>query len=132
MRDKQDLASQRSLGTVRIAREADYPYIPPADVLEDSSGSTIHLDIPGVTRERINIEADKNALVIEAEMQIAMPPGMEPLYAEIQTTRYRRSFTLSGELDAERIAANLSNGVLSVTVPLRAELRSRKIEVRVG
>ena len=54
---------------------------------------------------------------------------MEALYAEFQSTRYRRSFTLSGELDTERTIANLKNGVLSVNIPLRAEVRPRKIEV---
>ena len=59
-------------------------------------------------------------------------PGLDPSYAEIRSTRYRRSFTLSGELDADNTAANLSNGVLTATIPLRAELRPRKVEVRVG
>jgi HSP20 family protein len=129
---KQDLATQSPADMHPIDREAHYPFIPSADVLEDSAGITIHLDIPGVTKDRLSIEADKNTLVIEGEVQIAMPEGLDPLYAEIQSTRYRRSFTLSGELDSEHTAANLSNGVLTVTIPLKAELRPRKVEVRVG
>jgi HSP20 family protein len=130
--DKQNLASQSRAGVHRTDSGVDYPFIPPADVLEDSGGITIHLDMPGVAKEGIRIEADKNTLVIEGEMRIATPAGMDPLYAEIQSTRYRRCFTLSGELDAENTAATLNNGVLAVTIPLRAELRARKIEVRVG
>jgi HSP20 family protein len=65
-------------------------------------------------------------------VQIAMPQGMEALYAEIQSTRYHRGFTLSGELDAEKIAASVSDGVLSVSIPKRAELRPRKIQVTVS
>jgi HSP20 family molecular chaperone IbpA len=130
--DKQDLATQPTAAAHSSDPGAPYPFIPPADVLEDSAGITIRLDMPGVTKERLSIEADRNTLVIEGEVQIAMPQGMDPLYAEIQSTRYRRSFTLSGELDAEHTAANLSNGVLTVTIPLRAELRPRKVEVRIG
>jgi len=130
--NKQDLATQGSADANRTDPAAHYPFVPPADVLEDSAGITIHLDMPGVTKEGIRIEADKNTLVIEGEIQISMPHGMDALYAEIQSTRYRRSFTLSGELDAENTAATLSNGVLAMTIPLRAELRPRKVEVRVG
>jgi HSP20 family protein len=130
--NKQDLAAQASADAHLADPGAHYQLIPPADVLEDSAGITIYLDMPGVTKEGIRIEADKNALVIEGEVQMAMPKGMDALYAEIQSMHYRRSFTLSGELDAENTAANLSNGVLAVTIPLRAELRPRKVEVRVG
>jgi HSP20 family protein len=130
--NKQDLATQGSTDAHRTDSGAHFPFIPPADVLENSAGITIHLDMPGVTKEGIRIEADKNTLVIEGEVQIAMPQGMDALYAEIQSTRYRRSFTLSGELDADNTTATLSNGVLAVTIPLRAELRPRKVEVRVG
>lgn len=130
--DKQDLATQPSAVAHKSDAGAHYPVIPPADVLEDIAGITICLDMPGVTKDRLTIEADRNTLVVEGEVQIAMPQGMDPLYAEIQSTRYRRSFTLSGELDAEHTAANLSNGVLTVTIPLRAELRPRKVEVRTG
>jgi HSP20 family molecular chaperone IbpA len=132
MSDKQATASAPSSVAQRTDREAEYPLVPPADVLEDSNGITLRLDMPGVSKDRLNIQADKNTLVIEGEAQIAMPEGMEALYAEIQSTRYRRSFTLSGELDADKTIANVSNGVLTVSIPKRAELRPRKIEVKVS
>jgi len=133
MNDNQATAvHQPSSAAQRTEREVDYPLIPPADVFEDADGITLRLDMPGVSKERLSVQADKNALVIEGEVQFAMPQGMEALYAEIQSTRYRRSFTLSGELDAEKTVANVSNGVLSVSIPKRAELRPRKIEVTVG
>jgi HSP20 family protein len=129
MRDKQDLTHQPSSVSQQTGREAEYPLIPPADVLEDSDGITLYVDMPGVSKERLKVEADKNTLLIEGEVQFSMPQGMEPLYVEIQSTHYRRTFTLSGELDAARTIANLKNGVLSVNIPLRAEVRPRKIEV---
>jgi len=131
MSDKQEIATQPSSAARRTEREADYPLVPPADVLEDRDGITLHLDMPGVSKDHLNVQADKNTLVIEGEVQITTPQDMEALYAEIQSTRYRRSFTLSGELDTEKTVANVSNGVLSVSIPKRAELRPRKIEVTV-
>jgi HSP20 family protein len=59
-----------------------------------------------------------------------MPEGIEPLYAEVHSTHYRRSFTLSGELEPEKTQANLKDGVLTLRIPKRAELRRRRIEVR--
>jgi HSP20 family protein len=132
MRDKQELTRQPSSVTRQSARDTEYPVIPPADVLEDTDGITLYVDMPGVSKGGLKVEADKNTLVIEGDMQISMPPGMEALYAELQSTRYRRTFTLSGELDAERTIATLKNGVLSVNIPLRAEVRPRKIDVHVG
>ncbi len=128
MRDKQELATQSSSVNQQTEREG-YPLIPPADVLEDTDGITLYIDMPGVSKEGLKVEADKNTLLIEGEIQFSTPQRMEALYAELQSTRYRRSFTLSGELDAERTIANLKNGVLSVNIPLRAEVRPRKIEV---
>jgi HSP20 family protein len=128
MNDKQELTRQAS-ARQHSRRDADHPLVPPADVLEDTDGITLYVDMPGVSRERLKVEADKNVLVIEGELQLSMPSGMEALYAELQSTGYRRTFTLSGELDAERTSANLKNGVLSVKIPLRAEVRPRKIEV---
>jgi len=81
-------------------------------------------------KDRLNIQADRNNLLIEADMVIDMPHAMEGVYADVRATRYRRSFVLSGELDSDKIEANLKDGVLTVRVPKRAEFRPRRIEVR--
>jgi hypothetical protein len=57
--------------------------------------------MPGVSRERLNIQTDKNTLTIDGDVQIATAEGMEALYAEVNSTHYRRSFTLSGELGCD-------------------------------
>jgi HSP20 family molecular chaperone IbpA len=64
-------------------------------------------------------------------MQIDMPTGMAALYADLQTTKYRRTFVLSGELETERIEATLKDGLLTVHIPKRVEFRTRKIKVNV-
>jgi HSP20 family molecular chaperone IbpA len=113
-------------------RETQALLRPPADIFEDADGITLLLDMPGVVRDRVTIQADRNTLAIDGDMQIAMPQGMEALYAEVHATHYRRSFTLSGELDPDKIEANLADGVLTVRIPKRAELRPRTIEVKVA
>ena len=120
-------------GETREGREPTQSFLrPPVDIFEDADGITLHLDMPGVARDRVKIDADRQTLSIEGAIQIPMAEGMEAIYAEVHSTQYRRSFTLSGELDAERVDASLNEGVLTVRIPRRAELRPRKIEVRAG
>lgn len=117
-------------GDNREGRDTQAFLRPPADIFEDADGITLHLDMPGVARDRVKIDADRQTLSIEASVQIPMPEAMEALYAEVHSTQYRRSFSLSGELDPQRVEASLTDGVLTVRIPRRAELRPRKIEVR--
>lgn len=112
-------------------REPETVLRPPVDIFEGADGITLVADMPGVSKDRLNLQVDKDALVIEGEARLDMPEGMEALYADVRSTRYRRSFTLSGELATDEINANLKDGVLTVRIPKRAEVRPRKIEVRV-
>jgi HSP20 family protein len=111
-------------------REPESVLRPPVDIFEDAEGITVLADMPGVSRDRLNIEVDKDMLLVEGEAKLSMPEGMEALYADVRSTRYRRSFALSSELQTDTIKASLKDGVLSVRIPKRAELRPRKIEVR--
>jgi HSP20 family molecular chaperone IbpA len=113
-------------------RREDHFLVPPADIFEDQEGITVQAEMPGVSKEHLNIQADRNNLVIEGEAAIDVPAGMEALYADLQSTKYQRSFLLSGELDTDRIEANLKDGLLTLRIPKRAEHKPRKIEVRTG
>jgi HSP20 family molecular chaperone IbpA len=104
---------------------------PPVDICEDEQGITLTADLPGVTRERLTIQVDKDTLAIEGEVSIEAPEGMEMRYAEVRATRYRRGFTLSRELEADKISAAMKDGVLTLRIPKRAELQPRRIEVAV-
>jgi HSP20 family protein len=114
------------------AREEDFALAPPVDIFEDANGITVQAEMPGVSKDRLNVQADRNNLLIEGDAEIDMPAAMEALYADVQATKYRRSFVLSGELETDRIEANLKDGLLTVRIPKRAEFRPRKIEVRAG
>lgn len=117
--------SQQTPDTTRVIR-------PPVDVFEDATGITLQADMPGVTREQLDIKIDKDTLSIEGGISLQMPEGMEPLYADVRATQYQRTFSLSGEMDAEKVEATLKDGVLTLRIPKREEHKPRKIEVRVG
>jgi HSP20 family molecular chaperone IbpA len=130
MSDNREIATQAPTGMQRTERDSPLPIVPAADVFEDAEGITLQLDMPGVARDRLHLETDKNSLLIEGNAQIDMPQGMAAIHADVRSTFYRRSFVLSDELETEKTQASLKDGVLTVRIPKRAEVRPRRIEVR--
>jgi HSP20 family protein len=112
-------------------REKDLAMLPAVDIFEDAYQITVQAEMPGVSKEGLNVQADRNNLLIEGRIGLDIPAGMSAVYADLQTTQYRRSFVLSGELDTEHIAASLKDGLLTVRIPKRVEFRTRKIKVDV-
>jgi len=129
---KQDVTTPEATGVEKKpTREREAVLIPAVDIFEDAHQITVQAEMPGVSKDKLNVRADRNELLLEGDMDIDMPKGMAALYADLQTTKYRRSFVLSGELETERIEATLKDGLLTVRIPKRAEFRTRKIKVNV-
>ena len=103
---------------------------PPVDVFEDADGLTLLADLPGVSKERLNIRVERDTLIVEGDVQITLPDRMQAVYADIRSTHYQRRFALSDELDSGSIEASLRDGVLTLRIPKRAETKPRRIEVR--
>jgi HSP20 family molecular chaperone IbpA len=129
MNERQDL-KQKEDQQVSAPQQSERSMRPAVDIFEDKGGITLHADMPGVSRERLDIQIEGDTLNIDGDATIEMPAGMEPLYADVRATHFRRSFILSKEMDREAIEANLKDGVLTLRIPKRAELQPRKIEVR--
>lgn len=124
-------------GKVPAKAEADdrqrQPHVvPPVDVFENDHAITLLADLPGVSREQLQLRVDGDALVIEATASTQGPQDMQLVYGEAQYPTYRRRFTLSRELDTSRVEAQLRDGVLKLTIPKAEEARPRRIEVRAG
>ena len=108
----------------------DQAALPAVDVFEDATGITLLADMPGVSKEQLELHIEGNALSIEGRVLPQSPEGSEAVYAEMRVPRYRRSFTLSRELDSSKIDANLKDGVLTLRIPKQAHAQPRRIEVR--
>lgn len=104
--------------------------LPAVDVFEDATGITLLADMPGVSKEQLELHIEGNALSIEGRVLPQSPEGIEAVYAEMRVPRYRRSFTLSRELDSSKIDAKLKDGVLTLRIPKQAHAQPRRIEVR--
>ena len=124
-------ATQPSAGSsAQRGQPAEAPIRPPVDIWEDKDGITLCADMPGVSKDRLSLRIDGNNLIVEGQLQLELPENAEALYADVRSSLYRRSFSLSGELETGKIEASLKDGVLTVRIPKRAELRPRKIEVQ--
>ncbi|MBP6899203.1 MAG: Hsp20/alpha crystallin family protein [Burkholderiaceae bacterium] len=106
--------------------------LPPVDVIEDATGITLYADLPGVPRDQVSLRVDGDQLTLEGQMVLPDPQGLTPHHAEVGLNRYRRSFTLSKELDAERVSAEMTHGVLRVRIPKAERAQPRRISVQVG
>jgi HSP20 family molecular chaperone IbpA len=114
------------------AQQEQRHVVPPVDVFEDDASITLLADLPGVTREQLHVRVDGDNLVLEAVAGTTGPEDMQLVYGELQCPAYRRQFTLSRELDTQRIDAQLRDGVLRLTIPKAEQARPRRIQVQVG
>jgi len=108
----------------------DQALMPPVDVVEDSTGITLYADLPGVSKENLELSVEGDSLTIQGNVALAMPQALQPSYAEVNSSLYRRVFTLSKELDPDKITAELAQGVLKLRIPKAEHAQPRRIEIR--
>jgi HSP20 family protein len=106
--------------------------MPAVDVVEDDTGISLVADLPGVSNDKLTVRVEGENLLIEGELALDTPEGMEATYAEIQVPRFRRVFTLSRELDTSKCDAALKDGVLRLRIPKVEHAQPRRIEVKLG
>ena len=106
--------------------------MPPVDVFEDADGITLYADLPGVPKDKLSLHVEAGTLTIEGELALDLPEGMEASHAEMSLPRYRRMFTLSKELDTEKVAAEFKQGTLKLRIPKAEHAQPRRIEVKIA
>jgi HSP20 family molecular chaperone IbpA len=105
---------------------------PAVDIVEDEGGISLWIDLPGVPKDKLTVRMEAQSLLIEGEVSLDTPEGMEANYMEIRSPLYRRRFNLSRDLDPDRIEANYKHGVLSLRIPKSERAQPRKIAVNVA
>ncbi len=106
--------------------------LPPVDVVEDSTGITLYADLPGVPRDKLALRVEGDQLTLEGQIALALADGTQSTHAEVTLPRFRRAFTLSKELDAAKVSAELAQGVLRVRIPKAEHAQPRRIDVNVN
>jgi HSP20 family protein len=104
--------------------------LPAVDIAESESGITLLADMPGVSKDRLTIQIEGDNLTIEGRAEIDVPEKIQLLHSEVRSPYFRRSFTLSRDLDPAKIEATLRNGVLQMHIPKSEAARPRRVEVK--
>ena len=103
---------------------------PPVDIYEMPEGLVVTADVPGVTKENLDVRVDNHVLTIRGQSNHT--PSADPTYREYELVNYFRQFELSDKVDEGSITADLQHGVLTLTLPKAAEAKPRKITVAVS
>ena len=104
--------------------------VPRTDVYETPDALVMLADMPGAQERTIDVRVDKDVLFIEGHVPAESQDGFDLLHGEHGPARFRREFSLPGEVDQERISAELKDGVLKVTLAKTEAAKPRKIEVK--
>jgi HSP20 family protein len=104
---------------------------PLVDVYENKDELYLFADMPGVTLDSVRVHIEKGQLTIEASRRAEEPAGAV-LASEWRPADYYRVFAVSEEIDAAKIDAKLTGGVLRVRLPKSEAVRPRRIEVKAG
>ena len=128
---KPEQATENAIANRRNPASESAAMLPPVNVVEDSEGITLTADMPGVPKDKLSVQVEADALILEGEVALEMPSGMEATHVELSMPRYRRVFTLSKELDSEKVSAEFNQGVLTLRIPKAAHAQARKVEIKV-
>lgn len=122
----EDATQKRANDTGDDFERADWT--PAADIYETETGFGIAIDLPGVTRDGVEIDVDDNRLIVKGTREIAASTHR----AERPRGKFMRTFTIPGSVDQGGIGADYKDGVLQIRLPKRQEQKAQKITIKVS
>ena len=131
MADSQALAVQEKKELVS-KEEKTVParyYVQITDIYETDDALTVVMEIPGVEKKDVEVNVENDVLRVEGRVDFTKYEGLEPLYTEYNVGHFARSFRLSNRIDQQQIAAQLEDGVLTLTLKKAKEAMPRKIAI---
>ncbi len=96
----------------------EYTYSPKAEFYEVENGFTLEVELPGVKKEALDIQVEKNILTVKASRT-----------RRDNTVNYERSFRLADEIDADNIQVSLADGILTFNLVKKQQAAARKLNV---
>lgn len=120
-----DRLTQQLLGTT------NRPAVMPMDAWREGDQFVIEFDLPGVAKESIDLDVERNVLTVRAE-RVARNGDWEALATERPKGVFSRQLVLGDNLDLDRIEAAYADGVLRLVVPVAEKAKPRKIQIGAG
>ena len=117
----------------RENRDADRAQVdqfiaPPASVIEAGEGYTLELEMPGVTKDGLDISVENNELTVVGRRSFPTVQGTL-IHHESRPNNFRRTFELDPSIDADKISAKIEQGLVTLTLPKAEHVKPRKISV---
>ena len=103
---------------------------PLTDIVETKDGVTLMLELPGVAAEDVDVALERRVLTIHARSREIGPDKLRLVHAEYEAGNFERAFTLSEDFDADRIEAEMKNGVLTLRLPRSEATQPKSVKVR--
>ena len=104
-------------------------WTPPVDLSETAEGFVLTVELPGLTRDQIEIHAEARRVVIRGERIGCQVPCEQHHRVERGHGRFSRSFVLSDAVDVDEVSADLQDGLLTVTLPKVRGADARRVDV---
>jgi HSP20 family protein len=114
----------------RLAAHRSDSWAPPIDVYETADSFVVSAEVPGLTREQIELAMADSRLVIRGARLDRGADGVRYHQVERGHGAFARTFEFNAQIDADRVTADLANGVLTVTLPKKPAAPGRRIDVR--
>jgi HSP20 family protein len=107
-------------------------FLPPADIYETRESIVVLSEMRGVALDGVDITLERRLLSIRGRSAASDHSNYQRVYTEYSDGDYERAFTLSENIDRERIEATLKDGVLHLVLPKTETAKARKIELKPG
>ena len=104
-------------------------FMPVTDIFETDGALKVVLEMPGVDKSHVDITVEDDVLDVRGTIEFTRYQGLRPIYTEYPVGHYRRSFSLSNRIDQNNISAEMSDGVLTVTLPKAEQAKPRQIAI---
>lgn len=101
----------------------------PVDAIQRDGELVLHFDLPGVAEDTVELSIERRVLSVRAERGYTPEEGDIVFFAERPWGQFSRQIVLSDSLDTDRVHALMDNGVLTVTIPVSPQAKSRKIDI---
>jgi HSP20 family protein len=105
-------------------------FVPRVDIYENKDCLFLFADMPGVDENTVDIELEKNVLTIIGRVENGRVKDATMMYSEYEIGDYERVFTLSDEIDRDKIVATVRNGVLHLELPKTEKVKPKKIAIQ--
>ena len=105
-------------------------FMPTTDILETNDALTVVMEMPGVDKDNLDVNVENDVLSVSGRIDLSKYEKLQPVYTEYNIGHYRRTFNLSSSrINQDRIAAEMKEGVLTLTLPKVEQAKPRRISV---